>query len=199
MASELRFLFPTTASDLQVVRAVLGGNVEAFAVVVERYQSRVFNLVNRMVGNRADAEDLSQEIFCKLYQNLHRFDQTQPLQNWLLRIASNHTINFLNQRRLPTTPIDREDSQGEIHPLQLPDHSPTPISNLERRQLGESLLDALQKLPETYRLVFILKYLDDLTAEDIAEIVGSPRNTVKTWIFRARDLLRAELEKSNQI
>lgn len=185
-------------SDAQVVQAVVAGDTEAFALLVDRYQQRVFNLVSRMVGNRTDAEDVAQEVFCKLFQNLHRYDAAMPLENWLMRIAGNHTLNWLEKKRLVTTPIEQETENGEKRTLHLMDRTPLPVETLERREAGARILAALRKLPGTYRLVFILKYLDDYTSEEIADIVGTPRNTVKTWILRAREALRHEMEHHQQ-
>ena len=181
-------------SDAEVVADVLGGDTEAFGALVDRYQRRVFNLTCRMVGNRSDAEDLSQEIFCKLFQNLHRFDPSLPLQNWLMRIASNHTLNWLEHRRRRTLPFEADSDLETRAGLRFTDPSPSPAERAEGIETGTLIVAALQRLPHNYRLVFVLKYMDDYTSEEVAEIVDAPRNTVKTWIFRAREALRAELE-----
>ena len=180
-------------SDAEVVRDVLAGDTEAFGLLVDRHERRVFNLVCRMVGNRTDAEDLSQEIFCRLFQNLHRYNPTLPLENWLMRIASNHTLNWLEKKSVPTVPLEPEPGRG-ARSLDVPDLAPSPAQWAEHREVGMKITAALQRLPHNYRLVFVLAYLEGYTSEEVAELVGAPRNTVKTWIFRAREALRLELE-----
>jgi RNA polymerase sigma factor (sigma-70 family) len=189
MAADLR-------SDADVVAAVLAGDVEAFGTLVDRHQGRVFALAYRMTGSRADAEDIAQEVLCKLYRNLHRYDPAQPLRNWLVRIASNHTLNWLERRRVPTVSLDADAAgRGGLEWLAI-DPSPSPADRVERLEEGALVEAALARLPANQRLVFVLKFMEDCTAEEIAEIVGAPRNTVKTWIFRAREALRGELARS---
>lgn len=188
--------FAVVTSDAQIVQNVLGGRTEAFAELVERYHRKVFAIALRMVANRSDAEDVAQEVFVKLYENLHRYDASQPLQNWLLRIASNHTLNWLEKHRKGKE-IQEVTGPGEMRPsLRLADPSPAPDARVEQRELNEALSAALGKLPDNFRLVIVLKYIEEYTAEEIAEILGAPRNTVKTWILRAREALRTELAAS---
>ncbi|MCS7080732.1 MAG: RNA polymerase sigma factor [Chloracidobacterium sp.] len=188
---------PTPAApptDAEVARAVLAGHVELFRLLVERHQRRVFNLAYRMTGNRSDAEDIAQDVFVKLYEHLARYDAAQPLENWLMRIASNYTLNWLekNARRTQrTTTLDSDDERQS--PLPTPDPSPSAPATLERREVGMRLLAALQTLPVNQRLVVVLRYLDDLSVEEIAALLGAPKNTVKTWLARGRDALRIRL------
>jgi len=183
-------------SDADVVAAVLGGEAEAFGVIVDRYQGRVFALAYRMTGDRADAEDIAQEVFCKLFQNLGRYDPEQPLRNWLVRIASNHTLNRLGKRRVETVPLGRGAAGSDGREWPAVDPTPSPAERAERLETGALLEAAIARLPENYRLVFVLKFMEDYTAEEIAEALGAPRNTVKTWIFRAREALREELARA---
>lgn len=182
-------------SDAEVVAAVLGGDVESFEVLVDRYERRVFSLITRMTGNRDDAEELAQEVFLKLYRGLDSYDPAQPLRNWLMRIASNHTLNWLERRRVETIALDpNERGEGGLAWLAI-DPSPSPAARAEAAETGAIVAAALATLPDNHRLVFVLKFMEDYTAEEIAGIVGAPRNTVKTWIFRAREALREELAR----
>lgn len=180
-------------TDAEVVRAVLSGDVELFRLLVERHQRRVFNLAYRMTGSRSDAEDIAQDVFVKLYEHLARYDAAQPLENWLMRIASNYTLNWLEKharRARRTTTLDDDEGRPAT---QTPDPSPSVLALLERRETGARLLAALQALPANQRLVVVLRYLDDLPVEEIAALLGAPKNTVKTWLARGRETLRARL------
>jgi RNA polymerase sigma-70 factor, ECF subfamily len=181
-------------TDAQIAADVLAGDTESFSVLVDRHQRRVFNVVHRMVANRSDAEDLSQEIFCKLYQQLERYDQTLPLENWLIRIATNHTINWLARKRLQTVPLE-PGPQDPRALVELRDRTPLPLDQAQGNEVRAIILAELQKLPTNLRLVFVLKYMEDYTSEEVAALIDVPRNTAKTWIFRAREALRAELDK----
>jgi len=178
-------------SDSRIVADVRAGDTESFAIIVDRHQRRIFNIVLRMVANRSDAEDLSQEIFCKLFRSLDRYDSALPLENWLVRIATNHTLNWLSKRRLKTVPLD--DGSG-ASPFNEPrDGAPTPSARAEESETRRMIEEALCGLPDNLRLAFILKYMEDYTSEEVAEIIDVPRNTAKTWIFRAREALRRAL------
>jgi RNA polymerase sigma-70 factor (ECF subfamily) len=181
-------------TDAQLASDVLAGDTESFAVLVDRHQRRVFNVVYRMVGNRNDAEDLAQEVFCKLFQHLDRYDTSLPLENWLVRIATNHTLNWLERKRIPTEPFDR-DKSGRGSAFEPRDPSASPIERAEENEAREIIMRGLQRLPPNLRLVFILKYMEDYTSEEVAELIDVPRNTAKTWIFRARVALRGEVER----
>jgi RNA polymerase sigma-70 factor, ECF subfamily len=178
-------------TDARIVADTLAGDTESFAVIVDRHQRRVFRLVLRMVGNRDDADDLSQEVFCKLFQTLDRYDASLPLENWLVRIATNHTLNWLAKRRIRTIPIG--DGEGDSRRDEPRDLTPSPSDLAAGNEVRDMVLVALQTLPENLRLAFVLKYMEDYTSEEIAEIADVPRNTAKTWVFRARDALRREL------
>jgi RNA polymerase sigma-70 factor (ECF subfamily) len=179
-------------TDAEIVAAVVAGDTDSFAVLVARHQRRVFNVALRMTGNRVDAEDLAQEIFCKLFQNLERYDPALPLENWLVRISTNHTLNWLGRKRITTLPLEHGGSDGTTSVDPAGD-GPSPAEHAERAEMKEIVLEALQRLPANLRLVFVLKYMEDYTADEVAEMVDVPRNTAKTWIFRAREALRAEL------
>src|SRR4051794_40229599 len=124
---------PDDRSDAKGVEAVLSGDTDAFRLLVDRYERRVFSLVCRMVWNRSDAEDLSQEFFCKLFQNLHPYDPALPLQNWLMRIASTHTLNFVDRRSLPRVSLDERREDGS-RPYEPSDPAPSPA---DRAELGQ--------------------------------------------------------------
>ncbi|MEW6735915.1 MAG: sigma-70 family RNA polymerase sigma factor [Acidobacteriota bacterium] len=179
-------------SDTELVERIISGEEDAFTLLVKRFHRPVYAIAYRMVGNVTEAEDLSQEIFLRIYQNLSRYDRSLPLAPWIYRIACNQTLNRLKRRALATTSlhiiIDGEESERPIA-----DSREDPEQAMITRSREERLQQALLTLPENYRLAFTLKYLEDLTAEEIGEIMQVPRNTIKTWLFRAREALRSRL------
>ncbi|MFQ3583205.1 MAG: RNA polymerase sigma factor [Chloracidobacterium sp.] len=181
--------------DADIVKLVLSGEVEAFRWLVERYQRRVFNLAYRMVGRLSDAEDITQDVFLRLYEYLPRYDPGLPLENWLVRIASNYTLNWLGKQRLRRS----ASLDDEAHWRRLADAEPPMVERLAQRERQRQVLAALQALPIDQRLVVILKYLDDYSIDEIALTLGAPKNTIRTWLARARETLRGKLQASGDL
>ncbi len=154
---------------------------EAFAELVRRYQDRLYGLTLRMTGDRAIAEDLTQEAFLRAYQALPRFRQGAPFSPWLYRIAINLCLNY-RQRRQPL-PYDEEGSSASAEEL------------VESRETQAAVQRALLRLPRPYRAALVLRHLHDLSYEAIATILDLPLGTVKTHLFRGRSLLQKELQK----
>lgn len=172
--------------DAALVRRILAGDAQAFATLVARFGGTVFSVGVRMLGNRAEAEDLSQDVFLKVHQKLRSFDVRLPLAPWIRRIASNETLNRLRGRRADRPRLAPED-------VEAPDPGPAADAALEAKRRADRVACALATLPENQRLVVTLKYVESLTAEEIGAALGVPRNTVKTWLFRAKESLRRAL------
>lgn len=179
-------------SDAKLVELILNDDSNAFAQLVATFHRRVYSIAYRMVGNAAEAEDLCQEIFLRVYQNLARYDPSLPLSPWICRVASNTTINYLKRRSLKTVPLQITIGDEEIE-RPIADSQPTPEQAMINRKRNKQLQEAILSLPENYRLAFTLKYVENLTAEEIGEIMNIPRNTIKTWLVRAREALRGKL------
>ena len=179
-------------SDAQLVALILQADDAAFAVLVTRYHRRVYGITYRMLGNVAEAEDLCQEIFLRLYQQLPRYDQGMPFTPWLRRLACNQVLNHLKKRSLKITPLEIKIG-NEQQPRPIAAGQKDPEQALMAKYQDKQLQQALLELPENYRLAFTLKYVEDLTAEEIGELLNIPRNTIKTWLVRAREALRGKL------
>jgi RNA polymerase sigma-70 factor, ECF subfamily len=180
-------------TDRELSERILVGDQAAFALLVARFHRRIYTIAYRMVNNRAEAEDLCQEIFLRAYQNLASYDASKPLAPWLCRIACNHTLNFLKRRALVVVPLTINVGGEEIE-RPIADERADAESAMITRSREEKLQAAISSLPENYRLAFTLKYVEDFTAEEIGEIMQVPRNTIKTWLVRAREALRSKLE-----
>lgn len=186
---------PASAGDAELVRLALAGSAEASETLVRRFERPVYNLIVRMVRNEATAEDLTQDTFLKMFRALASYKQDLRFSSWLLRIAHNTTIDYLRQRRMLTVG-PTEDLDGEEHdPLDaLPDvDAISPEQSSVRRELASAVDQALDRLRPDFRAVVVLRYQEGLDYQEIAQVLGVPLGTVKTFLHRARRQLAREL------
>ena len=166
----------------------LTGSQAAYRELVRRYQGPVLNLVAQMVRDRSEAEDLTQEVFVKAFARLRTYDPTRRFASWVFKIAHNHSIDHLRRVRPDTLSL----SEGE-HP-ELPAAAiASPQELVERTALADDLDAAVQRLRVEYREVILLRYHEDLTQDEIADVLGVPEGTVKTYLHRARKELAAAM------
>jgi RNA polymerase sigma-70 factor, ECF subfamily len=186
---------PAPSGDADLVRLSLAGSAQASETLVRRFERPVYNLIVRMVRNEATAEDLAQDTFLKMFRALSTYKQEMRFSSWLLRIAHNTTIDYLRQRRLLTVG-PAEDADGEEHdPLDaLPDlDAISPEQSSVRRELASAVDRALDRLRPDFRAVVVLRYQEGLDYQEIAQVLGVPLGTVKTFLHRARRQLAREL------
>ena len=181
--------------DQQLVERVQRGDKRAFELLVTKYQRRIFRLLSRMIRDPAEIEDVAQEAFVKAYRALTNFRGESAFYTWLYRIAINTAKNHLvsQGRRVPTTTgNDIEDAEGFDDATLLREVA-TPDSMLQSRQVAEAVNRAIEKLPEELRTAIVLRELEGLSYEEIAETMACPIGTVRSRIFRAREAIAAEL------
>ena len=181
--------------DANLVRQALAGSADASETLVRRFQRPVFNLIVRLVRQEATAEDLTQDTFLKMFRALGSYNQELRFSSWVLRIAHNTAIDFLRQRRLVTV-APTEDAEGDEHdPLDaLPDlDAISPEQSHVRAELAGAVDQALDRLRPDYRAVVVLRYQEGLDYQEIAQVLGVPLGTVKTFLHRARRHLAREL------
>jgi RNA polymerase sigma-70 factor (ECF subfamily) len=176
--------------DELLVQQVLSGNADAFARLIDRYKVAVYNLCARMLHDQDEAEDASQEVFLRAYNQLHTYQPGRRFSTWILSIASHYCIDLLRRRR----PVMDLDSIAFWKASDQPEPEETAVAAENRDEVRE----LLKKIPEKYRSVTILRYWQDLSYEEIAEATGLSVATVKTRLFRARELLAKELEKQRK-
>ncbi|MGD0575705.1 MAG: sigma-70 family RNA polymerase sigma factor [Anaerolineales bacterium] len=172
-----------------LVRSARHGDERSFAVLVERYQRRVLNLLYRISGDEETALDLSQEAFVHAYRSLGQFEPGRPLGPWLLRIATNLAFEHWRRERGPVQ-VSMESLEGEELAAEA---GADPGLEAERHELDRVLEGAVQSLSPLYRTVLWLRLVEGLSYEAIAETLRLPLGTVKTRLHRARDLLRSRL------
>lgn len=180
----------TREEELRTVESVLGGDVNAFETLVLSYEKNVYNLALRMVKNPEDASDMAQEAFIRAYNSLASFRCESKFSVWLYRIVSNVCLDFLRSRsRHPTVSLSVENDEGEETELDIPDESQSPEALLERRLTRDSVRRGLDALSEEYRQILLLREIQGLSYDEIAETLSMELGTVKSRIFRARKKL----------
>ncbi|HOY95858.1 MAG TPA: sigma-70 family RNA polymerase sigma factor [Catalimonadaceae bacterium] len=167
------------------------GNQKAMAFLLERYRKSLLAMILKMVRNLDDAEDLTIEVFEKAFRNLHRFDAKYSFSTWLFKIGTNHTIDFLRQKRLKTFSISNQvsDGKGETFSIDMASGDSDPQEILLRKQSHENLREIVSQLPAMYQTLVRMKYFDELSLEEIQKEIDIPLNTIKIRLFRARNLI----------
>ena len=180
--------------EKRIIEQVLGGDNNAFGLLVEAYQDRVYNLALRMCGNPDDAFDLAQESFFRAWRGLSGFQQESTFSTWLFRLSSNVCLDWLRaKKRRPTVSLTTLDDEEQEVQLELPDPGPGPEALLLAAEDREALAGAMNQLPVEYRQILTLRAVDDLSYIQIAEILRLKEGTVKSRLSRARLALRNKL------
>ncbi|MFS0784259.1 RNA polymerase sigma factor SigW [Bacillus sp. 1P06AnD] len=178
----------------QRIKDVLKGDHNAFGEVVEIYKDKVFQLCYRMLGNRHEAEDMAQEAFVRAFVNIHSFNIKRKFSTWLYRIATNLCIDRIRKKK-PDYYLDAEiaGAEGLNMYSQVASDTKMPEDEVESLELQDRIQKEILKLPEKYRTVIVLKYIEELSLKEIGEILDLPIGTIKTRIHRGREALRKQL------
>lgn len=174
-----------TDRDL-ILRARRGGTAEAaeaYGELMTRHQIAVFNVCYRILYNRSDAEDLTQETFIRAYDHLHTFDIERDFNPWIRRVAANLCLNHLESQK-HTAALDEERDE---------DKTQSPGEQIEVKERSEQIRTALASLPPHYRVIVELRHYQDLSYDEIARELNIPLSDVKSHLFRARKLLAEKL------
>ncbi|MFC4410304.1 RNA polymerase sigma factor SigW [Chungangia koreensis] len=176
------------------VKQVLKGDYDAFTEIVELYQDKLYQVCYRMLGNRHEAEDIAQEAFVRAYINIHTFDQKRKFSTWLYRIATNLCIDRIRKKK-PDYYLDAEvrGTEGLTLYSQVAADEELPEEELMKMELQDRVQYEIGRLPDKYRSVIVLKYIEELPLLEISEILDLPLGTVKTRIHRGREALRKQL------
>lgn len=185
------------SDDGQVVSQVLAGQTEAFEVIILKYQQPLFNYIGRMIADRENALDLTQEVFLRAFSGLKTYDPQYNFRSWLFRIASNLVIDQFRKKKLPLTSLDqgREDDEGCLNSLSPADTRALSVTtHYEIKELIRRVEEALEKISPKLREFFLWRYVNGLSYREIAEVSGLPVGTVKNRVFQAKEKIRACLE-----
>lgn len=179
-----------------LVAAAKEGEEQAFEELVNRYESKIFRLTRNITGNQEDAEDAMQEAFLKAYTHLQGFQGDSRFYTWLVRIAANEALMRLRKRRPGQFSLD-EPVQGdsELMPRELEDWRPSPESEYAETEMHQLISDAVDKLEPDYRIVLVLRDVEELSTQDTAEALEISVAAVKSRLLRARLKLREKLNR----
>jgi RNA polymerase sigma-70 factor, ECF subfamily len=183
------------ASDQEIVALAREGREAGYRELIRRYERPVFSLILRMVRDRQLAEDLAQETFIKALNAIGSYRPEFKFSSWIFKIANNAAIDYLRRREIDTLSLDgapNATSQDDIEAtaLQVSDRGETPLAELEARELGGAIELAIGRLRPEYRSCILLRHVEGLAYEEIAQLLDLPLGTVKTYIHRARHELR---------
>lgn len=181
----------TKVTDEEIVKQVLAGDTNAFALLVDKYQNQIYHYLLQMVRNHEDAVDCTQDTFVAAYQALHRFRQEASFKNWLYRIAANTARELLRKHQ-----IRRSKFWSNLVPdYQSQQTHPSPEEQAIRDERQQVVTQALEQLTPKYREVIVLYHINGLSYDQISEVLKLPKRTVETRLYRARRKLKEALSK----
>ncbi len=185
------------AQDLRWMAGIKLGDTEALRSLIECHQHRIVGTVAKMLGDESDAEDIAQQVFIRVWKSAGRYEPTAKFTTWLYKITRNLTFNELRRRkRHPAQSLDRPYDDDDDRPMQAPDLSTkTPDRTLLDDEMQAAIQRAIDELPETQRMAVILRRYDDISYDEIGEILDLTVPAVKSVLFRARTELREKLKK----
>jgi RNA polymerase sigma-70 factor (ECF subfamily) len=182
------------SEDTALIQLALVGDQGAFARLRQKYHDAIYNLIYRMIREKDEVEDLTQEAFIKAFGSLSTFNDEFAFSTWLYKIATNNCIDHIRRRKLQTFSIDKPiESKESDFTFELPDTGDEPDQEMISRQRKKLLDDAINSLPPKYRQVIVMRHQEELEYQEIARILKLPLGTVKAHIFRAREMLYKEL------
>jgi RNA polymerase sigma-70 factor (ECF subfamily) len=184
-----------------LIQKCKNGDIHSFELLIESYQSKVFNIAYRMLGNAEDASDVAQEVFLKIFKSISTFKEEASLSTWIYRIATNVCLDEIRKRKKENiismnSTIQLED--GELN-IQMETTDPRPDEILEEKELRDEVKDAIGCLKDEHKIVIILRDINGFSYEDISNILNCPLGTIKSRINRARNSLKNILLKRKEL
>jgi RNA polymerase sigma-70 factor (ECF subfamily) len=188
---------PAASEEAPLVAELQAGSEEAFAYLLGVYQNPVFNLISRILDNPAEAPDVLQDVFIKVFKGIRQFHGDSSLKTWIYRIAiheaSNHRRGWMRRHWHEPLSIDDTDAGGALSAAEVKASQDTPYRLLEQAERQQILRRALASLAQPYRTVVVLREIEGLAYDEIAKVTGMAEGTVKSRLMRGRELLRRKL------
>jgi RNA polymerase sigma-70 factor (ECF subfamily) len=176
--------------DKALVAQVLGGDTQAFRVLIKSHERLVSHMIGRLIDRKEDREELCQDVFLKVYEKLNEFTFQSKLSTWIATIAYRHGINHLRKHRIEIQELrESEDIRERFI------SSDNVEENIADQQVDNMVLQMIEKLPLQYRAILTLYHVQEMSYPEIVEITGLPEGTVKNYLFRARQLLKEKVKK----
>jgi RNA polymerase sigma factor (sigma-70 family) len=183
------------SEDSEIIQQALQGDDAAYKRLMNKYHDAIFNFIYRMIRDKHQVEDLTQEAFIKAFSSLKSFNDQYAFSTWLYKIATNNSIDYIRRRKLQLYSIDKPiEAADSDYTFELPDETYEADKDLIRGQKLQLLNDAIADLPEKYKKVIQLRHVEERTYEEIAKMLKLPIGTVKAHIFRAREILYKNLK-----
>jgi len=172
-------------TDVELINACLSGQQEAFTELVNRYKNLVYSIILRKTNNNEEIDDLAQDVFLKIYKNLASYSSEFKFSTWVMRITSNHIIDFHRKRRAETVPLE---AAAEVASE---DRGSSPEDSLIQQEESTRIGRILEELPAMYKIPIVMYHQKDMSYQEIADRLGEPLSKVKNRIFRGRKILKA--------
>ena len=176
--------------DRALVSRIIGGDMQAFRLLIKQNERLVTHMIARLVDRAEDREEICQDVFMKAYEKLGEFNFQSRLSTWVATIAYRHAINHLRKRKVEVADLPEE---GEMERFFVADDNPGQA--LADCEMEARLLQLIEQLPVQYKTVLTLYHLDDKNYAEIGEITGMPEGTVKSYLFRARAILKEKAKR----
>ncbi|MGM0602569.1 MAG: RNA polymerase sigma factor [Bacillota bacterium] len=181
-------------TDKMIIKAVNNGEVELFSLLIERYQDRVYSTTYRMLGNREDALDISQEVFLKVYKKLSSFNYKSAFSTWLFKITANKCRDLLRHRKTKINKNKVSFEQSQENGFQFEDGN-NPEQSYLKKEAEKNIIQLINNLKIEFKEVIVLRDIEDFSYHEISEILSIPPGTVKSRISRARKYLKEDIIK----
>lgn len=177
-------------SDIELINQCLDGKQEAFAEIVSRYKKLVYSVVYNMINDKQDINDISQEVFIRLYKSMDKYNPEYKFSTWTVRITTNYCLDVLRKKKVESVPIDEA--------IGLAGSEDTPEVQYISKERSERIRQAVASLPDKYRVPIILFHQNGLSYEEITKVLNEPMSIIKNRLYRARLLLRDKLLKDRK-
>ena len=180
-----------TQSDQELIVEIQSGKIASFRVLVERHKDRAFTLAVRLLKQRTDAEEALQDAFLRAFQGLEDFRGDAKFSTWFYRILYNVCLTRLGRAKPEAQQYSFQEEEGEEFSLQIASGDSLPDEVLEQNEFMTLISREIERMPEQYRVILTLYYIEELSYEEMSDVLQLPLGTIKTHLFRGRALLRS--------
>lgn len=174
-----------SVSDVELIDKCLNGNSEAFSELVSRYKRLIYKVVYNIINNEQEVNDISQEVFLKIYKSLHTYNSEYKFSTWAVKIATNYCLDVVRKKKIETLPIDEAEGVSS--------NSNTPEAHYIDKERSQRINQAVSELPDKYRIPIILFHQNGLSYEELMRVLNEPMSIIKNRLYRARLMLREKL------